>query len=178
MKTLAMFLSVLFTGCSGKSESEPADDNKNFNKTESKTVDIKSSTPNIPASANEQAIIAIRKLGGIVDVEEMEVAFFKNTDISGLVHLKRLTKLKSLDLWDTKVSDSELVYLKELAHLQNLNLKGTKITDAGLIHLTGLTKLTSLQLNNTKVTVAGVKKLQAALPNCKISPQTSPFKPR
>ena len=48
-------------------------------------------------------------------------------------------------------------------------LTATKVTDAGLVHLKGLSKLQMLSLSYTKVTDAGVKKLQAALPKCKIS---------
>ena len=49
-----------------------------------------------------------------------------------------------------------------------LFLHGTKVSDAGLEHLKGLTQLQQLDLNGTKVTDAGVKKLQQALPNCRI----------
>ncbi|MGD0899850.1 MAG: hypothetical protein ABR915_18615 [Thermoguttaceae bacterium] len=41
-------------------------------------------------------------------------------------------------------------------------------TDAVLEHLKGLAKLQRLYLDGTKVTDEGVKKLQEALPNCKI----------
>jgi len=44
----------------------------------------------------------------------------------------------------------------------------TQVTNAGLEHLKGMTSLTPLYLFQTKVTDAGVKKLQQALPKCKI----------
>ena len=49
-----------------------------------------------------------------------------------------------------------------------VDLSATKVTDAGLVHLKRLTKLKYLNLRDTKVTDASVKKLQQALPNCKI----------
>ncbi|NQU21935.1 MAG: hypothetical protein HQ567_11685 [Candidatus Nealsonbacteria bacterium] len=42
------------------------------------------------------------------------------------------------------------------------------MTDAGLEYLEGMTSLQSLDLRGTQVTDAGIKKLQQALPNCKI----------
>ena len=44
----------------------------------------------------------------------------------------------------------------------------TQIGDAGLEHLRGLTSLTAIRVNETQVTEEGIKKLQRALPNCKI----------
>ncbi len=69
----------------------------------------------------------------------------------------------------TSVTDAGLVHLKELTKLPTVDLSGTKVTDAGLVHLKGLPQLQSLTLWETKVTDAGVKKLQQTLPNCKIS---------
>jgi hypothetical protein len=53
--------------------------------------------------------------------------------------------------------------------LQSLDLSYTRITDAGLEHLRGLTNLALLNLRDTQVTDGGVKKLEEALPNCKIN---------
>ena len=52
--------------------------------------------------------------------------------------------------------------------LWGLDLFDAQVTDAGLVHLKGLTQLQELYLVDTKVTDEGVKKLQQALPNCKI----------
>ena len=51
----------------------------------------------------------------------------------------------------------------------DLYLRDTQITDAALEHLRMLHQLTSLDLTGTQVTDKGVKKLQQALPNCKIT---------
>ncbi|NLE37776.1 MAG: hypothetical protein GX621_07105 [Pirellulaceae bacterium] len=52
--------------------------------------------------------------------------------------------------------------------LSRLCLRGTRITDAGLEHLKGLTRLETLDLRDTPVTDEGVRRLQHALPDCRI----------
>ena len=88
-------------------------------------------------------------------------------DDASLAEIKRLTNVKTLDLRNTQVTDIGLKHLKGWTDLTSLNLRDTNITDAGLEHLKGLAKLLELQLNN-KVSDESVKKLQQALPNCKI----------
>ena len=105
-----------------------------------------------PVESQEQAIAAIKKLGGKATIDE------KSPN-------KPVIKV---DLSHSKVTDKGLIELSELFKLQSLNLSGTNITDAGLKHLKRLTKLRGLDLNNTKVTEEGLEKLQTALPNCKI----------
>ena len=144
-----------------------------------------------------KAMAAIEKLGGKLVVDEgydvviVDLSATKVTD-AGLVHLKGLTKLLLLSLNNTKVTDAGLAHIKGLTNLKRLFLGLTKVTDAGLVHLKGLTNLEELALNrsgvagpglahlkgltklkylnlrDTNVTDASVKKLQQALPNCKI----------
>ena len=49
-----------------------------------------------------------------------------------------------------------------------LGLKNTKVTAAGLVHWKALKRLTFLNLSGNKVTNEGGKKLQEALPNCRV----------
>ena len=120
----------------------------------------------------EEVIAAIKKLGGRVTVIENKIVFvnLSGTQVTdaGLEHLKGLTNLRRLYLSGTKVTDAGLEHLKGLTNLEHLSLSSTKVTDAGLEHLKGLTKLRALALKGTQVTNVGVKKLQQALPNCKI----------
>ena len=66
------------------------------------------------------------------------------------------------------MTDTGVERLKDLPRLQVLLLSDTKITDVGLDCLKGMPKLRELHLYRTQVTNEGVKKLQQALPNCKI----------
>jgi len=59
------------------------------------------------------------------------------------------------------------VHLKGLTNLKWLYLDLTQGTDAGLVHLKDLTNLEKLWLS-TQITDEGVRKIQEALPNCKI----------
>ena len=66
------------------------------------------------------------------------------------------------------ITDTGLVHLKDLTRLKTLSLHQTKITGAGLVHLKGLTNLQKLFLYETEVTAEGIADLQKSLPNCKI----------
>ncbi len=70
------------------------------------------------------------------------------------------------------ITDAGLARIAGLTQLQDLRLNVTNITNAGLAQLAGLTELQRLELNGTQVTDEGVKKIQQALPNCKILPLT------
>jgi hypothetical protein len=55
-----------------------------------------------------------------------------------------------------------------LSKLFSLRLAYSGISDAGLEHLTGLTSLSALDLRGTKVTEAGMIELRKALPKLDI----------
>jgi len=134
-------------------------------------------------------------LKGLKKLENLNLAATKVTD-AGLVHLKGLTNLQQLFLGGARITGPGLVQLKGLTNLEHLSfregiqrggindaglahLKGltklrsldlfkNRVTDAGLAHLKGLKNLRHLDLGGAGVTAAGVKKIQQALPNCKI----------
>jgi hypothetical protein len=115
--------------------------------------------------AEDRAVEAIQKLGGIVTRDEkklgkpvVEVWIEKVTDadLKVFAPLKGLTKL---DLHHALVTDAGLKELSQLTYLTTLNLGGTKITDAGLKELAPFKGLTVLVLSRTEVTDAGLKEL-------------------
>ncbi len=103
----------------------------------------------------------------LTNLQGLDLSKTQITD-AGLEHVKRLSNLRTLLLRNTEITDAGLEHLKELTWLERLSLNTTKVTDAGLEHLKGLTNLQGLHLFDTKVTDEGVKKLQQALPGCKI----------
>jgi len=66
------------------------------------------------------------------------------------------------------ITDERLPEVWSLHKCLWLDLSNSRVSDAGLQHLTGLTNLERLDLRSSKVTAEGVKRLQNALPNCKI----------
>jgi hypothetical protein len=91
----------------------------------------------------------------------------KITD-AGLKELAPLTQLQDLGLGSTQVTDAGLKHLRGMKDLQKLNLNFTKVTDASVKDIAAFTKLELLGLSFTEVTPEGAKKLQEALPKCKI----------
>jgi len=102
--------------------------------------------------SQDAAVAAIEELGGKVTFDEQNSS----------------RPLVGVDLSNSKTTDAGLVHLKGMTSLKSLNLLSTKVTDAGLVHLKGLTGLQTLTLHKTQVTPTGVKDLQAALPKCRI----------
>jgi len=107
-------------------------------------------------------------LKGLKNLTALDLTFTRVND-AGLTHLKELANLAGLTLMGTHVTNAGLAHLKGLSRLYFLYLQDTAVTDAGLVNLEGLTNLKSLHLGDTKVTDAGIKKLQQALPNCRIN---------
>ena len=118
---------------------------------------------------------ALESLGEMKSLTDLDLTGHEITD-AGLTHLRNKPKLKRLRLLWQPITDAGLAQLTVLTGLEDLDLCKTRITDAGLEHLEGLAALKQLNLNLTRVTADGVKKLQQALPNCKITwdPPTPP----
>src|SRR5690242_4393102 len=103
-------------------------------------------------------------VGSLSRLESLGLNWTPVTD-AGLAHLTGLTRLRELALMRARITDAGLVHLRGLTSLEDLWLTDTRITDAGLAHLTGLTRLRQVWLKGTQVTDAGVGELRRALPN-------------
>ena len=112
---------------------------------------------------------------------------------AGLEEIRRIRELKRLNISYTSITRAGLNVLRQFEGLEQLELAGmdwltaddmqtigkffnlevlhigfSPVTDEGLEHLKMLRYLKRLTLLRTQVTEEGVKKLQAALPKCKI----------
>ena len=77
--------------------------------------------------------------------------------------LEKMTSLERLSLYDDKapLDDSVAAYLAKLTELRELGLFDTKLTDAGLAHLRGLTNLRSLLISKGIFTDVGLGYLKS-----------------
>ena len=112
-----------------------------------------------------QKLLGVDFFTGVVHVRLSETEVTN----AGLSHLECLTTLHELELMHTHITDAGLKSLGGLNQLQGLLLADTQVTDAGLEYIARLQQLQDVWLEDTRVTAAGVKRLQQALPNCKIT---------
>ena len=92
----------------------------------------------------------------------MSSGFFEKNPITDawLEHIGKLTRLKELDLENSRVSDACLVRLQGLTRLRTLNLAGTWVMDSGLCVVRKLTRLEVLDLSSTRVSDLGLESLE------------------
>ena len=108
----------------------------------------------------------------LATLDKLEYAFLAHTRVSdrGVEALALLKALKHLVLSDTRLTDKGVELLAPLNSLETLQLSQCKrLTDQGLESLAKIGSLTYLEIQtNPQLTEAAVRKLQAALPKCKI----------
>ena len=90
---------------------------------------------------------------------------FTNITDNGLACIEDMTTLEALDLrGSARLGDPGLVRLKKLTRLTSLKLQTTGVTDAGLDNLQGMTALTTLGLEQAIITPAGLEKIGKRFP--------------
>ena len=70
-----------------------------------------------------------------------------------------MTKLTTLDLWNTQVSDAGMESVAKLKNLTTLVLDGTQVSDAGIKHLEGLS-LKKLFMQSCQITDEAIESLK------------------
>jgi endonuclease YncB( thermonuclease family) len=112
----------------------------------------------------DAGLVHLKKLGRIRHLILNQPAV---TD-AGLPHLAGLTSLKILQFGDLPFTDAGLEHLAKLQNLEFLDISRTEITDAGLAKLSGLKQLRVLLLPE-RVTKGAREKLQRSLPDLKFT---------
>ena len=93
-------------------------------------------------------------LAHLKDISQLRLLYLYDTSISdtGLEYVKTLPNLRVLLLSGTSITDDGLDCLKNMAHLGQLSsFYRTAISDAGLEHILGLSQLHVLVLSKTEV---------------------------
>jgi WD40 repeat protein len=85
----------------------------------------------------------------------------------GLRHIGKLSRLQSLEISGTQITDIGLGYLKDLTRLQSLSVEKTNITAEGLKALEPLKRLTMLSLGELDVSDDAIQQLRQKLPQLK-----------
>ncbi|MHC4400927.1 MAG: leucine-rich repeat domain-containing protein [Planctomycetota bacterium] len=117
-----------------------------------------------PIRVTDAGLVHLQRL---TELKTLELDHSRITG-AGLSHLKGLAKLERLSLCKSRLTDAGLEHAGGLTNLRSLDLSYTKITDVGLEHLKTLTGLRQLQLTGTSVTEEGIRKLREALKDCRI----------
>lgn len=99
-------------------------------------------------------------IGQLDDLEQLRLYDCSKVSGAGLIHLRGLMNLSSLDVEKTNVDGDGLKDLRGLPNLRSLNLLETRVDDDGLVHLEGLKQLRSLRLDCTRITDAGLVHLK------------------
>jgi hypothetical protein len=102
---------------------------------------------------------AVARVAALTQLRSLELAQTPVTD-AGLVHLKELSHLETLDLESDEISDLGVEQLKRLRNLKDLNIAETRITDAALAHLVRLRHLEKLDLSLDRITDNGLERLK------------------
>ncbi len=89
-----------------------------------------------------------------------------------LDHVAGLTRLKSLGLAGTGITDAGLAKLANLKALEMLDLDGTLVSNAGLDALVGLKGLKTLRVEKTRVTRKGATRFQQKRPDVEVIRET------
>lgn len=96
-------------------------------------------------------------LEDLPDVEEIWIK--APTGDAALVHLRGMTKLEEVNLFDPGFTDGALDHLSRVTKLKEVDLNGPGFTDAGLRKLRGLSELRSFTSRDARFTDDGLREL-------------------
>lgn len=110
-------------------------------------------------SFNGSRITDLKGLAPLVGLKSLNLMQVP-VDDAGLAPISRFPRLMHLTLADNPaVTDAGLVHLRGLADLQSLDLRNCRVTDAGLAHILACPRLVYLDLSGTQISDAGLASL-------------------
>jgi hypothetical protein len=131
-----------------------------------------------PDTAQEKALAAIKKAGGIIKRDDSSpatpvigVRFGCQSSVTDadLTHLKNFPDVQELLIVGQSITDEGLAALKTLSRLRSLTVIHAGITDKGLDHLKQMQNLRRVYFRFTQVSQAGAEELAKALPHATVT---------
>ena len=120
-------------------------------------------------SVDEQVLVAldhynpIYKLNADGQVINLQLNG-RNVPASALVEVGKLKEVRGISLYAAQVTDESLANLHGCTKLQTLGLGATPISDKGLVHLEKFQDLSHIWVPKARVSTEGVNALKNALP--------------
>ncbi len=106
----------------------------------------------------------------LADHKELKQLTLRDLPAKGtvLALLPHPEKLVSLNMAQSRITDTEVVHLAKMTNLKQLNLSETAISDTALETFAKLKSLKKLIINQTAVSEEGIERLRKNLPGCEI----------
>jgi hypothetical protein len=101
----------------------------------------------------------------LTDLRELVIWWATGITDAGVGHLKRLPRLRMVNISLSPLSDESLRDLAELPGLEDLQLRGKKFSNQGLIHLSRAKGLKSLvlRMDVSEISDEGLKHLEGLM---------------
>lgn len=85
-----------------------------------------------------------------------------------VAEVAKCTKLKSLSLWNTQMSEAGFAKLDRLRELEHLDVGATELTDASFERLCRLESLMTIEIRGTRISKEAIAKIMKVRPSLKI----------
>ena len=107
---------------------------------------------------------ALEIIASLPNVNYLDLSECRVISPEGIRNLNKLTGLKYLGFWETKLNDDAFNALADLTNLEELDLKATSVTDASVPTILKFQNLKRLNLTGTQLSDTGFIQLKE-LPN-------------
>jgi len=130
-------------------------------------VDLSISTPRKEQGLSNVDDEGLHVLQSLPDLQVIDLSHNRAVTDQGLVHLRSLTKLRTLVLYECKISGAGLAHLEHMPNLKVLEVSHNPLTHEGLLAIGRLQTLRNLGMSHTPITDDDLATL-ASLSNLKL----------
>jgi len=119
----------------------------------------------LPVTSSDEAI----RLVGVLPRLNLLSACFSQVGDAGVAYaVRQFPALEVISLRETPITDEALRYLAQCRHLERLTVSRTDITDDCVEYISQMHSLQVLRIYDTLITPEGARKIQDALPACRV----------